>query len=41
MTPGEMQLDLRFVTTVENPNGVGSTERSFVVEDGRPGVQLY
>ena len=27
-------LDLRFVTSVEDPNGVGYTERSFVVEDG-------
>jgi len=34
VTPRETRLDLRFVTSVENPNGVGYTERSFVVEDG-------
>jgi alkaline phosphatase D len=41
VTPGRMELDLRFVTSVENPNGFGYTERSFVVEDRRPGVTLY
>jgi alkaline phosphatase D len=41
VTPGQMELDLRFVTSVENNNGVGYTERSFVVEDGRPGVAIY
>jgi hypothetical protein len=30
---------LRFVTSVEDPNGVGYTERSFVVENGVPGAQ--
>ena len=40
VTPRAMRLDLRFITSVENPNGVGYTERSFVVESGRPGVQL-
>lgn len=41
VTPNQMQLDLRFMTTVESPAGEGYTERSFVVEDGSPGVQLY
>jgi alkaline phosphatase D len=41
LTPGQMELDLRFMTTVENPNGVGYTERSFVVLDGVPGVSVY
>jgi alkaline phosphatase D len=40
VTPRQMKLDLRFMTSVENPNGVGYTERSFVVEDGRPGILL-
>jgi hypothetical protein len=33
------ELDLRFVTSVEDPNAVGYTERSFVVENGVPGAQ--
>jgi hypothetical protein len=33
------KLDLRFVTSVEDPNGVGYTERSFVVENGVLGAQ--
>ena len=33
-----MQLDLRFMTSVEDPNGEGYTERSFFVEDGQPGI---
>jgi alkaline phosphatase D len=41
VTPREMQLDLRFMTTVESRSGEGYTERSFVVEDGRPGVSVY
>jgi alkaline phosphatase D len=41
VTPGRMELELRFVTSVENPNGFGYTERSFGVEDRRPGVTLY
>jgi alkaline phosphatase D len=41
VTPQQMQLDLRFVTSVEDLNGVGFTERTFVVEDGRPGVAVY
>jgi alkaline phosphatase D len=39
VTPNEMQLDLRFVTSVEDSTGVGYTERSFVVRDGEPGAQ--
>jgi alkaline phosphatase D len=39
VTPERVQLDLRFVTSVEDPNGTGYTERSFVVEDGVPGAQ--
>ncbi|MGH8567546.1 MAG: hypothetical protein ACREXU_05875 [Gammaproteobacteria bacterium] len=39
VTPKRMQLDLRFVSSVEDPNGVGHTERSWVVEDGEPGAQ--
>ena len=38
VTPERMRLDLRFVTSVENPNGIGYTERSWVVEDGVPGA---
>jgi hypothetical protein len=34
-----MELDLRFMTSVENPEGTGYTERSFVIEDGVPGAQ--
>jgi alkaline phosphatase D len=39
VTPRRMQLDLRFVTSVEDPDGTGYTERSFVVEDGEPGAR--
>jgi alkaline phosphatase D len=39
VTPKQMRLDLRFVTSVENPNGTGSTAKSFVVLDGEPGAQ--
>jgi alkaline phosphatase D len=35
----EMRLDLRFVTSVEDPNGAGYDEASWVVEDGQPGAQ--
>ena len=41
VTRQQMKLDLRFMTSVEDSNGVGYTERSFVVEDGVPGVQRY
>jgi alkaline phosphatase D len=39
LTPLRMQVDLRFVTSVEDPNGVVYSERSFAVEDGVPGAQ--
>jgi len=39
VTAERMLLDLRFVTSVEDANGVGYTERSFVVENGVPGAQ--
>ena len=39
VTPKQMRLDLRFVTSVENPNGIGYPERSWVVEDGEPGAK--
>jgi alkaline phosphatase D len=38
VTPARMRLDLRFVTSVEDPNGTGYTERSWVVEDGVAGA---
>ena len=38
VTPTRMRLDLRFVTSVENQDGEGYTEKSFVVEDGAPGA---
>jgi alkaline phosphatase D len=41
VTPRQIQLDLRLMTSVESPMGEGYTERSFVVEDGEPGVQYY
>jgi len=40
VTRKRMKLDLRFVTSVEDPNGTGYTEKSFVVEDGEPGAKL-
>jgi alkaline phosphatase D len=39
VTERQMRFDLRFVTSVEDPNGSGFTERSFVVEDGTAGAQ--
>jgi alkaline phosphatase D len=39
VTRRQMRLNLRFVTSVEDPNGFGYTERSWVVEDGAPGAQ--
>jgi len=39
VTPKQMKLDLRFVTTVENPGGTGYTQGSWIVEDGKPGAQ--
>jgi alkaline phosphatase D len=38
VTPKQMRLDLRFVTTVESPSRVGYTEGSWVVRDGLPGA---
>jgi alkaline phosphatase D len=38
VTPKEMRLDLRFMTSVEDPSGTGYTEGSWVVEDGLPGA---
>jgi alkaline phosphatase D len=38
VTSQHMELDLRFVTSVEDSTGVGYTERSFVVEDGQAGA---
>lgn len=38
VTENHMKLDLRFVTSVQNPSGTGYTERSWVVEDGKPGA---
>jgi alkaline phosphatase D len=34
-----MELDLRLMTSVEDPDGTGYTERSFVVENGVPGAR--
>jgi hypothetical protein len=39
VTPRQMRVDLRFVTSVEDASGSGYAERSFVVEDGTPGAQ--
>lgn len=39
ITPELMELDLRFMTSVEDPDGTGYTERSFVVENGVPGAR--
>jgi alkaline phosphatase D len=39
VTPTHAQFDLRFVTTVENRGGTGYTEASWLVEEGRAGVQ--
>ena len=39
VTPSHMRLDLRFVTSVEDPAGTGYTERSWVVRDGEAGAQ--
>jgi alkaline phosphatase D len=38
VTRDELRVDLRFVSSVEDPNGTGRTERSFFVEDRRPGA---
>lgn len=39
VTPKRMKLDLHFMTSVQDPNGYGEVERSFVVEDGVPGAK--
>jgi alkaline phosphatase D len=39
ITDSHMRLDLRFVTSVEDPNGTGYGERSWIVEDGVAGAQ--
>lgn len=38
VTPQRMELDLRFVTSVEDATGVGYAEQRFVVQDGEPGA---
>lgn len=38
VTPRQMQLDLRFVTTVESTTATACTEKSWVVQDGAPGA---
>jgi phosphodiesterase/alkaline phosphatase D-like protein len=38
VTPRQMRLDLRFVTTVESPAATGYTAGSWVVHDGVPGA---
>ena len=38
VTKKQLQVDLRFVTSVEDPAGTGYTERTFYVEDGNPGA---
>jgi phosphodiesterase/alkaline phosphatase D-like protein len=38
VTPRQMRVDLRFVTTVESPTAAAYTAASWVVEDGVPGA---
>ncbi len=38
VTKQQLQVDLRFVTSVEDPAGTGYTERTFYVEDRVPGA---
>lgn len=38
--PREARFDLRFVTSVERPDGAGYAERSWVVAVGVPGAQM-
>jgi alkaline phosphatase D len=40
VTPEQMRVDLRFVTSVENPGGTGYAEASWIVQDGVPGAEL-
>jgi hypothetical protein len=37
VTEKQIEVGLRFVTSVEDPNGSGYQERTFVVESGKPG----
>jgi alkaline phosphatase D len=39
VTRERMRVDLRFMTSVERPDGQGYHERSFVIDDGRPGAR--
>jgi alkaline phosphatase D len=39
VTRQRLQADLRFMTSVQDPQGIGATERSFVIEDGEPGAK--
>jgi hypothetical protein len=38
VTPQQMRLDLRFVTSVEDPGGTGYPAGSWLVHDGIPGA---
>jgi alkaline phosphatase D len=38
VTKQQLQVELRFVTSVEDPAGTGYTERTFYVEDRVPGA---
>ena len=38
VTRDQLRVDLRFMTSVEDPAGTGYTERTFYVEDRRPGA---
>jgi alkaline phosphatase D len=40
VTREALTMDLRFITSVQRPDGTGYTEKRFVVENGRPGVNL-
>jgi alkaline phosphatase D len=40
LTRSHAQFDLRFVTSVERPNGSGYPERSWIVMDGKPGASM-
>jgi len=40
LTRSHAQFDLRFVTSVERPNGTGYPERSWIVIDGKPGASM-
>ena len=38
VTPQRLRVDLRFVTSVENPSGTGYDAGSWIVQDGQPGA---